>query len=683
VIGTTALFFVLYFCLYFYTIRQEKAVYKSVLTEYQEEVNSIFELNSKTHKAAIVDVTFWDELVTYTKTKNEVWYQEYVASQFESYEADLIAVYGLDQQSIKQTTSKNLGNIGPISKEIFAKLYQDKFIRYYQQLPTGLVEIFGATIHSSDDPHKNKSKPAGYFFMARLLNEKFINNLEKITSSNVRIVPFDWDEERAEHEVGVTVDLNDWKHTTIATVKFEKPFHLNFDNTKKILAIIVLATIINLLTFLHYYRKWVNKPLKLIKNSLEAKDEQSITSLSKLRGEFGYIGHLLAKKNKQRKLLEIAKQKAEEGDKLKSSFLANISHEIRTPMNAIMGFSDLLNNPAVSLEEKSNYMKIIRESGRNLTSIIEDLLEMSKIDSKQITPNYTAINLGKCISKLHEAIKITIDEEKEIEFSVQESSVKLEKKILTDETKIKQILINLITNAIKFTQNGKVVVGYQVDPIRKEINIWVEDTGLGISEKNMEIIFDRFRRVEDDFSIKLSGLGLGLSITKAYVELLGGQIHVVSAIGEGSRFSFTIPLQYEENKTEIAVPITSSEPIVAEEKTILVAEDNDFNFILLDKLLKLKNFNTIRAVNGKEAVDICSSNPNIDLIFMDIKMPVMDGFEAFRIIRTFNTDLPIVANTAYSSAEDKEKVTSAGFTAYVSKPINKKELEDALGLIMN
>ena len=683
ILGTTSFFFILYFCLYFYTIRQEKAVYKSALKEYNNEVNSIFELNSKTHAAAIVDVTFWDEMVDYLSTKDNSWYEEYIESQFISYQVDFIGIYDLKNQRINQTISSKLKSIGPIPDQVLTKLYKSKFIKFYSRLPQGIVEIFGATIHPSDDPFKNKSKPSGYFIMARLMDEKFVTNLEKITSSKISIVPNNLKDQKDKTEIVVNINLKDWKNETVGDIRFERAFHLNFSNTKNILGIIIIATIVNLLIYLYYYRKWVNKPLMLIKSILENKDEQAMTTLRKLRGDLGYIGALLEDNNNNRKQLEIAKQKAEEGDKLKSSFLANLSHEIRTPMNAIMGFSDLLSETDLSEGDKIHYLKIIRESGKNLTSIIEDLLEMSKIDSKQITPNYKGVDLDQCILELHQSIKITIAEENEIDFSIQESLEKPENKILTDETKLKQILTNLITNAVKFTKKGKVIVGYEIDKKNNNIELWVQDTGLGIAEHNIKIIFDRFRRIEDDFSIKLSGLGLGLSITKAYVELLGGTIKVKSAIGVGSVFSFTIPLTYAKPESLITEKISNNKSTLPGNKTILVAEDNDFNFLLLEKVLKLKDYKVIRATNGKEAVDICTSNNDIDLVFMDLKMPVMDGFEALRAIKAFNQHLPIVAYTAYSSAEDKEKISTAGFNGYVSKPINKKDLYELLDLILN
>jgi len=683
IISTTALFFLLFIFLYSYTKKQEKEVYKSAYKEYQNEANSIFELNSKTHTAAIIDVTFWDELVDFTKTKNEKWYKDYIEKEFPTYEVDYIGIYGLNQELLNKTTSSKLKTIDFIPKQIMPTLYKSKLVRFYMKVPEGVVEVFGATIHPSNDPKKNKSKPSGYFFMARLLNQNFIQNLGKISSSTIKITNTNYHIPTDENSIEVSLNLKDWKNDTIANVNFERPFNLNFYNTKKILFIIIIATILNFLIYFYYYRRWIYKPLKLITTTLEKENDNSITSLKNAHGEFKHIGNLFEENTKQRKQLEIAKEKAEESDMLKSSFLANLSHEIRTPMNAIMGFSDLLHDTNLSEKDKTDYLKIIRNSGKNLISIIEDLIEMSKIDSKQIAPNYQSLDLDKCISELHRAIKITIPEEKSIEFLIHQSTAPLKQKILTDEIKLTQILTNLITNAIKFTKKGYVSIGYKINEDDKLLEIWVEDSGLGIDEQNVKIIFDRFRRVEDEFSIEISGLGLGLSITKAYVELLGGSIDVKSTPGIGSTFSISIPLMYDETLKDVDSVKDSYKLSKAENETILIAEDDDINFLLIQKILQSKNYKILRAVNGKEAVEICKNNTAINLVFMDIKMPIMNGFEALELIRMFNKNLPIIANTAYSSFEDKEKIINAGFTNYISKPLNKNEIFYLLNSIFN
>ncbi len=668
------------YSIYASTLRKEKAVYKLAEREYRNEINSIIELNSKTHIASIVDVTFWDEMVTYTKTKNKKWYDEYVGSQFFTYEVDYLGIYSLENKCLVKTSSNKIDSIGQISKKVIDSLYKAKLVRYYQKVPEGIIEVFGATIHPSDDPGKNKNKPSGYFFMARLLQKDFIENLEKITSSKITLTTISPPINEEKNIINVNVNLTDLNQNSVAILVFERPFNLNFNNTKKILGIIILGTIINLMLYLYYYRKWIYKPINLVTGILQTKDEQLMVKLSHLNGEFGNIGQLFMENNDQRKQLEVAKERAEESDKLKSAFLANLSHEIRTPMNAIMGFSDLLQDPTLNQKDHQNYLEIIRNSGKNLTSIIEDLLEMSKIDSKQIKPNYKAIDLDQCITELYLAIKVTITDDKNVKLIIK-NGPKIASKILTDETKLKQIITNLLTNAIKFTDNGEITLSYDVDESENLITIIVEDTGIGISPANLQVIFDRFRRVENDLSISVSGLGLGLSITKAYIELLEGAISAKSEVGKGSVFSFTIPLKYDDAVKKTDYPILMQKPLLSGKQTILIAEDDNINFLLMERILQLKNYTILRAENGLEAVEICRNNPAIDLVFMDIKMPVMDGFQAFEKIREFNKDLPIIASTAYSSSDDKEKIMDVGFTGYISKPVHKNEIFELLDSI--
>lgn len=681
IIGTSSLFFLLYLCLYLYTVKQENDVYTTASKEYKNEINALFELNSKTHISTIIDVSFWDELVDFTKTNDKKWYKDYVEAEFGTYDVDYIGIYDLNHQLLEKTLSSSLKTANFIPKEVSSQLYQSKLIRFYMQIPEGVVEVFGATIHPSNDPKKVHSKPSGYFYMARLLDQHFIKSLSDLTGSKIKLIPKDNPSPINSDQINVSVNLKNWKNTSVAHLNFERSFNLNFNNTKKILGIIIIATFFNFFICLYYYRRWIYKPLNLITNILEEKDEKAITRLKILKGEFKHIGHLFEENNKQRKELEIAKEKAEESDRLKSSFLANLSHEIRTPMNAIMGFSDLLEAGHLNEKEKNDYLKIIRNNGENLVSIIEDLIAMSKIDSNQITPNYKPIDLDKCIAELYHSIKITIPEEKEIIFSIHQNQESLKKNILTDEIKFKQILINLLTNAIKFTKKGYITIGYKIDETANYIEIWVKDSGTGIDESNLNVIFDRFRRIEDDPSSTFGGLGLGLSITKAYTQLLGGSIKVESQLGIGSTFSVKIPLKYEDKTTSLTIKEDIQKLNNSEKKIILIAEDDDINFLLLKKILQLKNYTILRANNGAEAVDICKNHSHIDLVFMDIKMPIMNGFEALKRIRQFNQTLVVIANTAYASEEDKEEIMNAGFNNYMTKPIHKSAVFDLLDSI--
>ncbi|MES2852374.1 MAG: ATP-binding protein [Bacteroidota bacterium] len=681
IISTSIFFFLIYISLYLYTVQEESHFYKITYNQYDKEVKSLFRLNSKTPTATIIDVTYWDELVHFTNTKDEKWYNKYILREFESYEADYIGIYGLDQKLINKTVSSKIKNFDFIPKEMMSVLYKSKLKRFYIKIPEGIVEVFGATIHPSNDPKKNKTKPSGYFFMARLLDESFMSALGNISSSKVNLVSSDYVIANEDDFVIVGLDLKDWKNEVVARLLFKRPFNLNYTNTKEILFIVVLVSLINIFVYVYYTKRWVYNPLKLIKSILETGNISSINSLKRSDGEFGYIGNLFEENSNQRKQLEISKQKAEESDTLKSSFLANLSHEIRTPMNAIMGFSDLLHDAKLEEEERLEYLKIIKNSGGNLVSIIEDLIEMSKIDARQIMPNYKGLDIEKCITELYDSIKVTIPKDKEIQFYILENPEKLQGDILTDETKLKQIIVNLITNALKFTDRGFVAFGYSINKEKEVLEFKIEDSGMGISESYLKVIFDRFRRIEGDGSVELSGLGLGLSITKAYVEMLGGEIKVKSTIGQGSVFSFSIPLKFDRTIKAIKPKKVKSFYRNYDNEIILVAEDDTINFLLLRKIIESKNHTVLRAKNGQEAVDICTENPNITLVFMDIKMPILDGYQAFEKIKVIKPELPVVAQTAYSSFEDREKMMQFGFTDCITKPLDKEKVFELLDAV--
>ncbi|MFV8369249.1 ATP-binding protein [Flavobacterium sp. LB2R40] len=682
IVSSTVLFFILYISLFLYTVQEEQHFYKTTYDQYNNEVKSLFRLNSKTHTATLIDVTFWDDLVSYMGHKDEKWYKKYILSEFDSYDVDYIGIYSLDQKIINNTNSNKIKNFDFISKEMMSALYKSKLKKFYIKLPEGIVEVFGATIHPSNDPKKNKTKPSGYFFMARLLDESFFTSLGIISSSKVNLASIDHTVNTEEDFITVGLNLKDWENKVVGKVLFKRPFNLNYSKTKEILLIVVIASLINILIFIYCTKKWVCNPLRLVKNILENGDAHSIINLRKFKGEFGYIGNLFEDNSNQRKQLEISKQKAEESDTLKSSFLANLSHEIRTPMNAIVGFSDLLMDNNRTETERLEYLNIIKNSGNNLVLIIEDLIEMSKIDAKQIAPNYKNIDLDKCIEDVYNSIKITIPKDKHIEFYIVENNDKYLKNIITDETKLKQIIVNLITNAIKFTEKGFVSFGYIINKDKGILEFTIADSGIGISDDYLKVIFDRFRRIEGSAAIDSTGLGLGLSITKAYVELLGGEIEVKSTIGSGSVFTVRLPLLYDQTVEKITprkrIPFSGN----YENEIILIAEDDTINFLLLKKIIESKKHTVLRAFNGQEAVTICTENPDISLVFMDIKMPVLNGFEAFEQIKLVKPELPIVAQTAYSSIEDRDKIMQFGFIDYITKPIDKEKIFELLDAVL-
>jgi PAS domain S-box-containing protein len=371
-----------------------------------------------------------------------------------------------------------------------------------------------------------------------------------------------------------------------------------------------------------------------------------------------------------------AKEKAEESDRLKSAFLANMSHEIRTPMNGILGFADLLKAPELSGEEQQAYIKIIEKSGKRMLNIINDIIDISKIEAGLIKIERKESNINEQIEYIYTFFKPEA-ETKKLKFSFNNALPAKEAVVTTDREKLYAILTNLVKNAIKYTHNGSIEFGYNLkkDNETDELEFYVKDTGIGIPKERHEAIFERFIQADISDKMAYQGAGLGLAISKAYVEMLGGKIRVESEEGEGSCFYFTLPYKTDPVLENIELQLASS---ATNEKVknlkILIAEDDEVSEMLIDSLVKSFGKEILKARTGVEAIEICYDNPDIDLIMMDILMPVMGGYEATRKIREFNKTVIIIAQTAYALAGDRENAIASGCNDYISKPINKTEL---------
>ncbi|MES2239605.1 MAG: ATP-binding protein [Bacteroidota bacterium] len=675
IVSSSIVFLLFYAALYYYINRTEKAAYQNSVELFESKISTLLLLESKPILTAINNDTNWDEFVNFISTKDKRWYDGTISNELKIYGADYLGVYDQNKQFIMRTPTPIIKTLDFIPKQSMSYLDKVGIGKFYLQIPEGIVEVTGATIHASDDPFKNKSKTSGYFFAVRLINAKFIKNLENITSSKIKILGINEVVPEQRHVVSSVSALKDSKNKLIGRLLFERKFEVYFENTISILYAIIIVFILYLIVSLYYTQKLVYKPLYLVRKALEKGSKSAINELKKTRGEFSYIGNLFEENSNQKSALIKAKIKAEEGDLLKASFLANLSHEIRTPMNAINGFTELILNTEIDEKERTEYLNIIQKNGKNLVSIIDDLIEMSKIDSNQISPNFTEINLESCIVELYKTVKVTIPKTKPLKFKLIKSTLPAEYNIVTDEIKLKQVIINLLTNAIKYTDEGLVTFRYEIDEKDELIHFTIQDTGAGIDEDQHKHVFDRFKRVENDNSIKEGGLGLGLSISKAYVEILGGGISLESEVGVGSTFYFSIPLKYVKANHIVVKSISDEEvEVKSGNKIILIAEDDNINFLLFQKMMQNKDYEIIRAINGQEAVDICINNPNIDLVLMDIKMPIMNGFEAIEQIRPIRPKLPIIAQTAYSSSDDKVKIEKAGFDDYITKPLNRERL---------
>jgi len=373
--------------------------------------------------------------------------------------------------------------------------------------------------------------------------------------------------------------------------------------------------------------------------------------------------------NTQKDLIS-AKEKAEESNQLKSSFLQNMSHEIRTPLNAIVGFSQLLTTPNQVPEKIKRYSDLITTSSQKLIQIITDVIEISQIQSNQINVNYSQFDIISLIDNIFASFS-KISQEKNIEMILTKKISAEKYHIYSDIEKIEKTLTHLIDNALKFTSQGFVEIICEWES--EKLKISVIDSGIGISEEMQEVIFEPFRQVENGMTRNFGGNGLGLSIAKAYIELLNGSITLKSVVNQGSTFIFTIPVNKENTSMNLKVKNEAENTI----KTILIVEDEYSNYQYLLALLEDLNLEIIYADNGKKAIDLCRKNSNIDLILMDIKMPVMDGQTAAKLIKAFKPNLPIIAQTAF--ALETERIAFINdFDDFITKPISQDELMQKL-----
>ncbi|WP_162198209.1 ATP-binding protein [Geofilum rubicundum] len=404
------------------------------------------------------------------------------------------------------------------------------------------------------------------------------------------------------------------------------------------------------------------------------------TVISPIVSNEGVITHFVSIEqdiSERKKMLEelvTAKEKAVESDRLKTRFLNNMSHEIRTPMNGIIGFSDMLDEPGLSEERRKYYSKIIQNSSHQLLRIIDDILEISTLETKQEKTIESEFCLNDFLMEIFSIFNLK-SKERNIPLYLKKGWHDDQSYIISDKTKLNKIVSNLMENALKFTNEGYIELGYYIE--NENLKLYVKDTGIGISPKNHRKIFDRFSQEDREIANKHGGLGLGLSISKENAQLLGGDITLQSEKGQGSVFLITLPYKPADKSHTNKTGETVEDSEMNKPFTILIAEDEEVNYLFLEALFEAngdRNYQLIHAINGKEAVDICMENQKIDLVLMDIKMPVMNGHEAADKIKSKCPKLPIIAQTAYSTETDRQLALKHGCDDFISKPIHKEKL---------
>ncbi len=575
----------------------------------------------------------------------------------------LIDLLGYTKQNFIEKSIWEIGAFHDIyqNKEKFLELQQKEYIRY-DDLP--LETSGGQKIH------------------VEFVSNVYLENNIKVIQCNIRDITENWKIKKqiAESEEKFRTITENSADAIFITDKEGKYIYVNkqavdlLGYSKKEILTFTIADISPKNRLGEYYRIFQHLYTKSSSYSeieLVKKDGSCVdTDLNAVLLPNGWIyGSCrdISKRKQLEKDLVKARDKAEESDRLKSAFLANMSHEIRTPMNGILGFTQLLKTPKLTGAEQQTFIGIIEKSGTRMLNIINDIIDISRIESGYAEISVAETNINQLVQDVFNFFKPEADK-KQLLFTVKNAQTVNQKIIKTDKEKVFAVFTNLVKNALKFTQTGSIELGFEKED--KFLEFFVRDTGTGIAPEQKEIIFERFRQGSDSLTRNYEGAGLGLAISKAYVEMMGGKIWVETN-GKGSTFCFTIPcLNGKKEKKQVEL-IPDKQAFPDKMLKILVVEDEETSRILLNIMVKPMASSLLHAVSGNEAVEICRNNPDIDLILMDIQIPGINGYEATMQIRKFNNKVVIIAQTAFALNGDREKAIAAGCNDHITKPLNR------------
>ena len=676
-ISIGAIFLVLFLILLFYKYKLEKQIFSTSQKELCQEVNSLLSINSAATKQTMNDCVYWDELVRVIENKDTSWFKSNM-TLVSTFMYDYYCFYNKKFEIVHQSFNNKLHSEVNIPKEAVAELNHTRDAHFFMSTSEGLLEVNAASIHPSDDYEHKKTEPSGYMVLMKKWDQEFIAKMSAISGKKITLLNItDSIEDGSPGLISTKKTLQGWDGMPVSVIVFSRITNLNFKATQNLMYIILVFVILVLVVFNFIARKWINRPLKLVSDILNTENVAAINDLKKAPAEFGRIGSLFEKYVLQKDELRHSKEKAEESDRLKTAFLANMSHEIRTPMNGILGFTELLKRPNLSGNEQQEYIRIIKLSGDRMLHIINDIICISRIEAGQMGVVISETNVNDQIEEIYAFFKPEA-EQKGVQIFFKNALSGTNAIIESDSEKIYAILTNLVKNAIKFTNAGSIEFGYEKKG--KYLEFFIKDTGVGIPDEKKEIVFERFRQGSESDSRNYQGAGLGLSISKAYVEILGGKIWIESVNEKGSEFYFTIPYNGVREENVVVKEVFSDDGVKdhARNLKILIAEDDETSQVLITLAVAKYGKEILTARTGVEAVEACRNNPDIDLVLMDILMPEMDGYEATRKIRQFNKEVVIVAQTAFALAEDRERALLSGCTDYLSKPIADDDLKAIL-----
>ena len=649
------------------------------------------------------DNSAWDEMMKFVNKPNKLWAAENINTIritfgfgfIDVFDSQLNLVYDVEDVTFHRTRE----NIVPVSS-LKTAFKEKPFCHFFVRDEEGVIEVFGASIVPAADIDR-KSKPAGYLVTGNRWGKEYIDVIQKATGASIKIVDKDTLTENKNSDGNFIIkrSLRNINGENIADIIFVFKNELSENNARSLMifVFILFVTISAFIVIFLFVKKWVTDPIRHIASSLQTESSERLFKVDSKAEEFYNIAQMIKQFYIQKSELinEIdrriqaedellgAKVAAENANRSKSEFLANMSHEIRTPMNAILGFSEILLDRFSEHPQYLDYLSSINSSGKNLLRIINDILDLAKIEAGRLEIQFESINLADIVKDIKQVFSLKVME-KGLDFNLNIDPA-LPVRVRLDETRIRQVLFNLIGNAIKFTEKGEISVivkpmNPSADFDSTDIYIEVKDSGIGIAPEQADKIFQPFVQQEGQSTRKFGGTGLGLSISKRLVEMMNGEILLESKLNEGAAFTVHLKDVIIENLTDEERPIEFSEMAVADfkGKKILLAEDVETNQKVILAYLENYNLRIFVADNGKDAV----AKANLyrpDLILMDIQMPQLNGYEATEIIRAMPelSNIPIVALSASVMQSEEVKLNKV-FDDLLRKPVSKKMLINTL-----
>jgi signal transduction histidine kinase len=674
--------------------RQELLITNHNIEQHNHTCKAAIDIQSSKVNQIVYDYSFWDDYVTFIKKPSHAWGKENISNLVTSYDLDAVWMLNLDNKVIYSDFSKNAKLLFKVSFDsiLLNQLYKNRFTSFYLYTPIGLVMVHGATIHPTSDAER-LTMPHGYIFLAKVWDSNLIEKTEKLSGSEILILNGKQALQFSPaNEIQFSITVENWQNENVGVILFSKklPFMDLYRRTSMQMLILFIFTALSILIILAFLlSKWVSKPLSLVSEAIATENIDSLSELKKGSGDFQRIAILIDEFIKQKKELTAAKNRAEEADSLKTAFLANMSHEIRTPLFGVLGFAELLKEKELTDEVRLNHIEIILNSGHHLLSLINDIIDLSKIESGIMTINCEQFNVDELMLELYQFYmnnRLFKDHDVKLKLSTElhDESIAIE----TDRKRVKQVLTNLLSNSLKFTTKGEIEFGYKIIA-KNELVFYVRDTGIGIARDQHDKIFDRFIQVDNRVtSRQFEGTGLGLSISKALVEHVGGRIWVESELNCGSLFSFTLPV-------DITISSDTSHLIVSNAfssfiskpnlngKKVLVVDDFEHNILLFNSMLEKVGCSFFSATNGNQAIEIIRQTEGLDLVLLDIRLADRDGFAIAREIRKLKFKVAIIAHTAYVSDDNRRMAIAAGCNDFFTKPISEEDLIKIISKTLN